>query len=63
MSWPTATGLCYRLQTSSNLSIWADDSGWVAETGAVRISDFSKTTTLGNWSADILVRSRSSVNP
>jgi len=29
----------------------------------VRISDFSKTTTLGNWSADILVRSRSSVNP
>ena len=30
---------------------------------AVRISDFSKITTLGNWSADILVRSRRSVNP
>ncbi len=30
---------------------------------AVRIADFSKTTTLGNWSADILVRSRTSVNP
>ena len=29
----------------------------------VRISDFSKITTLGNWSADILVRSRRSVNP
>ena len=29
----------------------------------VRISDFSKTTTRGNWSADILVRSRTSVNP
>ena len=33
------------------------------ECAVVRISDFSKTTTLGNWSADILVRSRSSVNP
>jgi len=32
-------------------------------TRRVRISDFSKTTTLGNWSADILVRSRRSVNP
>ena len=30
---------------------------------SVRISDCSKTTTLGNWSADILVRSRRSVNP
>jgi len=27
------------------------------------LEDFPKTTTLGNWSADILVRSRSSVNP
>jgi len=34
VSWPTAIGPCYRLQTSSNLSIWADASGWVAGTGA-----------------------------
>jgi len=34
-----------------------------ARFSAEHISDFSKTTTLGNWSADILVRSRSSVNP
>jgi hypothetical protein len=30
---------------------------------AVRLLDFSKTTTPGNWSADILVRSRISANP
>ena len=34
MSWPTATGLFYRLQTSPNLSLWAEASGWVAGTGA-----------------------------
>jgi len=33
------------------------------EGAGVRILDFSKTTTLGNWRADILVRSRRSVNP
>ena len=34
VSWSTATGLFYRLQTSPNLSLWTEASGWVAGTGA-----------------------------
>ena len=41
---------------------WRQPEGENTEV-VVRRLDFSKTTTLGNWNSDILVRSRSSVTP
>ena len=33
VSWPTATGLFYRLQTSPNLRTWVEAGGWIAGNG------------------------------
>ena len=43
VSWPTATGLFYRLQSSPNLSLWAEASGWVAGTGTPLQMTFATT--------------------